>query len=345
MNFSERVIHWYHQHKRDLPWRNTKDPYKIWLSEIILQQTRVEQGLPYYERFISKYPTIQKLAAAKEQDILKLWQGLGYYSRARNLHFTAKDIVKRYKGKFPDDHSEIRALKGIGDYTAAAIVSFAYNQPYPVLDGNVFRLLSRYFGIDTAINTTSGKKEFNEIAVTLIKSHSTKNYSDFNQAIMEFGARQCKPASPDCPSCPLHASCFAFLHKKVKDLPVKLNKTVVRNRYFNYLVITHNGSLYLKKRTSNDIWKNLYDFPLIESKRKLSPKTFLTESKKLCGNYCFTGPGKTFKHQLSHQQIIATFTEIKLTHKATIPGAIRINASKLDQYPIPRLIEKYLEAK
>jgi A/G-specific adenine glycosylase len=362
MSFGEVIISWYHQHKRDLPWRNIKDPYKIWLSEIILQQTRVEQGLAYYQRFVKKYPDVKKLAAAKEDEVLKLWQGLGYYSRARNLHHAAKEIVRHYNGKFPKRYEDIRSLRGVGDYTAAAIASFAYNQPYPVVDGNVYRLLSRYLGITTPINSGKAKKEFLEAATVLMEEAavniSSKQdcrvptataYSDFNQAIMEFGARQCRPANPLCGECPLSNSCFAFAKKQVKMLPVKIKKEKIRNRYFYYTVISNGETILLKKRTANDIWKNLYDFPLIEkSKRISSEKLFISEGwKEIFGNRSSSSvaikESKTFTHLLSHQRIFAKFFEVKINSGIKIKDAKMIKPKNIHDYAVPKLIENYLK--
>ena len=266
MNFGSIIIRWYNKNKRDLPWRETRNPYLIWLSEIILQQTRVEQGLSYYLRFAEKYPTVKSLAASKEDDVLKLWQGLGYYSRARNLHQTAKRIVDEFSGKFPTDYSSILSLKGIGDYTAAAIASFAYDQKYPVVDGNVFRLLSRHFEMKTPIDTSAGKKEFTEMADGLMMNYPP---AIFNQAIMEFGAKVCRPANPDCLKCPLNATCFSFKNKTVHLFPIKKNKTKTKKRYFNYIVIGDKNKFFIKKRIEKDIWQGLYDFPLIETKKRI----------------------------------------------------------------------------
>jgi A/G-specific adenine glycosylase len=242
MSFGSIIINWYKKNKRDLPWRHTKDPYLIWLSEIILQQTRVEQGLPYYFRFSEKYPTVGSLAIAKEDEILRLWQGLGYYTRARNLHAAARQIKNEFGNKFPTDYSNIRSLKGVGEYTAAAIASFAFDLEHAVVDGNVFRLLSRYFGIKTPIDTGEGKKKFTALAGKLMKSYPP---AIFNQAIMEFGARQCRPASPDCEVCPLNSSCYAYGKNTVSKFPIKKNKVKSRNRYFNYLVIKRQKSFFI----------------------------------------------------------------------------------------------------
>ncbi len=346
MQFGEIIIDWYHKNKRDLPWRLTNDPYKIWLSEIVLQQTRVDQGLDYYNRFILKYPGIKKLASADEDEVLKLWQGLGYYSRARNLHHTAKDIVKRFKGKFPSEHKDILSLKGVGDYTAAAIASFAFKKKYAVVDGNVFRVLGRYLGINTPINSTSAKKEFYDAAMELMANHSPH---DFNQAIMEFGALQCRPANPSCRNCPLNGSCFAFSKNKVDLLPVKRKKIMVRDRYFNYLCIHQGGNIYLRKRTGNDIWKNLHDFPLIETGKRISTGKLLQmeEWKKHFSKNKFHlfSESKTIKHQLTHQTIHAKFLEISVSPAISIFGSKPVKKNDLHKFAVPRLIENYLTSR
>ena len=333
VNFSQTIIRWYYKNKRDLPWRHTKDPYKIWLSEIILQQTRVQQGLPYYETFVKKFPTVHDLAKAEEDLVMKTWQGLGYYSRARNLHYTAKFISTKLKGKFPDEYEGIKNLKGIGDYTAAAIASFAFNKPHPVVDGNVFRVLARYCGIKTPIDSTEGKKEFTRKAELFLDK---KDPGTFNQAIMEFGARQCVPQNPDCGKCPLNKGCKAFAVDQVENLPVKSKKIKVRTRYFNYLVIRKNGKLLIRKRTEKDIWKNLYDFPLIETNKELkSLRNALAVSK-------------TFKHILSHQTIYARFWEVKNLEKSNqydSPNYTYVNDNQLNKYAFPKLIELYFEDK
>ena len=234
MTLSELILSWYRENKRDLPWRDTFDPYNIWLSEIILQQTRVVQGVPYYEKFLENFPTIKHLANATEIEVLKLWQGLGYYSRARNLHATSKAVVEKFGGKFPNNYSELLALKGIGDYTASAIASICFDEPRAVVDGNVYRVLSRYFGVETPINRSKGIKYFKELATSVMDADHIR---DYNQGIMEFGALQCVPKSPDCSNCPLSGSCMALQKNLVDQLPVKLGKTKVRKRYFNYLVV------------------------------------------------------------------------------------------------------------
>lgn len=346
-HFSEKIINWYHQHKRDLPWRNTKDAYLIWLSEIILQQTRVEQGMDYYLKFAKEFPTVKQLAKADNEKVMKLWQGLGYYSRARNLHTTAKIVADKYKGKFPKEYTEILALKGIGEYTAAAIASFAFNQPYAVVDGNVYRVLSRVFGIETPIDTTQGKKEFFQLANELIDK---KNAALYNQSIMEFGAMQCKPVSPGCSICTLSSMCFAYSKKQVAELPVKSKKTKVRPRYFNYIVLRYQSSVALNKRTGKDIWTNLYDFPLIETTEELKEGDFLKSAdwKHFIApvkHYTIKSISSYFKHILSHQKIYARFLEIECSQpfkKILPPSCIIIQRQAIQEYPVPRLIEKYL---
>jgi len=346
MNFSKSILAWYKISKRDLPWRNTRNPYLIWLSEVILQQTRVEQGLPYYLRFVKAFPTVKKLAAAKEEQVLKLWQGLGYYSRARNLHHAAKEIVKKHKGKFPSTYDDIRALKGVGDYTAAAIASFAYDLPYATVDGNVYRLLSRYLGIMTPINSSKAKKEFAEAAQELMGDSPPH---DFNQAMMEFGSKQCKPLNPDCENCPLQSSCIAFEKKWVKKLPVKNKNQKIRSRYFHYLHIEQDGFTWIKKRTEKDIWKNLYEFPMLENRRKMKTAALYADSRfseMLPPEYTILKGSLDFKHQLSHQTIHATFHRIGLKSKSKLrlEGAKKIKNKEISRLPVHRLVEKYLQS-
>jgi len=345
MNVSSVLIGWYNKNKRDLPWRYTRNPYLIWLSEIILQQTRIEQGLSYYIKFAENYPDVVSLANAKEDDVLKMWQGLGYYSRARNLHAAAKQITGEFDGKFPSDYDSIRLLKGVGDYTAAAIASFAFDLKYPVVDGNVFRFLSRYFGIETPIDTSAGKKQFTEIAGELLKDAPP---AIFNQAIMEFGARQCKPSNPDCGNCPLHSSCFAVENKAVTLFPVKKNKTKTRNRFFNYLVIHQKDSVYIKKRSAKDIWIGLHDFPLIETKKRMKESTILQSSE---WKETFSGRktklisvSSEYKHVLSHQLIYAKFFEVAIDQmNEPAPEWKKVKRNSINKYAVPKLIENYLK--
>jgi len=344
-NWSHKLLRWYEANKRDLPWRGIKDPYKIWLSEIILQQTRVNQGWEYYNRFIGKYPTVAKLASASEHDVLKLWQGLGYYSRARNMHFAAKQVMNEHKGVFPKNYESVRALKGIGDYTAAAITSIAYNLPYAVVDGNVFRVYSRLLGISTPIDTTEGKKKIWEAANELLDK---KNPGTYNQAVMELGALCCTPKSPNCPECPLQTACYAYAHKTVSKLPVKAGKPKVKNRYLNYLVISQYGKLLIHNRQKNDIWKGLHDFPCIETAKAIKPEKLM--QGKDWGEL-FTGVKPVIKsisepvtHVLSHQKLHATFIQIELKKSLKkLPQNCQWVAKKnIDNYAVPRLIDLYL---
>jgi A/G-specific adenine glycosylase len=343
MEFSKSLIHWYLQNKRDLPWRKTTGAYPIWLSEIMLQQTRVAQGLPYFLRFMEAFPTVQDMANAPEEQVLKLWQGLGYYSRARNLHATAKQVAFDMDGSFPDNYSELLKLKGVGDYTAAAIASISYGEPVPVVDGNVYRVLSRVFGIDTDISSGSAKKQFTELAALLLPKDRA---SEFNQAMMEFGALQCVPKSPDCGVCIFNVACVAFNTGRVNELPVKLKKTKVTNRYFNYLVVK-DARCYsvVQKRTAKGIWYNLYEFPLLETE-SLIP---VDKAKSLIEN--FEGLGfvpKDIKllndnliiHKLSHQHLYIRFWEVSTD--AELSGAIPVDVLKA--YPFPIVIHNFMES-
>ncbi|MXV51594.1 A/G-specific adenine glycosylase [Pedobacter sp. HMF7647] len=310
MIFSEEVINWYLKNKRDLPWRDTNDAYIIWLSEIIMQQTRVEQGMPYFNRFLENYPTVSHFASATEDEILKLWQGLGYYSRGRNMHYTANLVMDEHGGYFPTSYDKLIKLKGVGEYTAAAIASFSVGEAKAVVDGNVFRLLSRYFGVDIPINSTKGKKTFGELADEIMDREQPGIY---NQAVMEFGALQCKPFNPDCPTCPLRPGCYAFRNRKVKELPVKLKQVASKDRYFYYFVVSKNNRLLVNKRGANDIWQNLYELPLFETSQAVSIEELLA-SPEVRSNFGdvlakkITGP---IKHVLSHQNLHATFIEIQ----------------------------------
>lgn len=347
MDFSAIIMSWYLKNKRDLPWRKTQDPYRIWLSEIILQQTRVQQGLPYYFSFIQKYSDVKSLAMAPEDDILKLWQGLGYYSRARNLHFAAKMVVSEFNGVFPGTYNELKKLKGVGDYTAAAISSICFNEVRAVVDGNVYRVLSRIFGIDAPIDSTEGKKIFSELANELI---SKKHPADFNQSIMEFGAIQCVPKNPPCEICPFFLHCIARKKNLIPVLPVKSKKTKVTDRYFNYLVLHHQGNIYLKQRTANDIWKGLFDFPLIETSLPVSEKKLMQnkEWKALCENSKFEirNFSNEIKHVLSHQRLHVRFVEIDLKKKMKAPKEwLSIKEEELRKFAVPVVIANYLKGR
>lgn len=340
-SFSNDLIKWYVINKRDLPWRKTKDPYKIWLSEIILQQTKVAQGLPYYLKFEKKYPNVSILANASEDEVLKLWEGLGYYSRARNLLKTSKIIFNNLNGIFPSSYKDLIELPGIGDYTASAISSFSVNEINPVVDGNVYRFLSRFIGIKIPINTNKSLKEFSNIAKLLI---SKKNPSDFNQAIMEYGALVCKPALPKCEKCIFNNKCFALLNNEISNLPVKNKKKKVRDRFFNFLIFkSQNNRTIIEKRKKKDIWKNLYQFPLIESEKEVNRDIILD---KLYNSNYFESPeikidlfkNKSFVHKLSHQNIHLSFWLIKIK-------SIKINEVRildLNFYPFPKPISNFI---
>ncbi len=347
--FANTLIRWYGQHKRALPWRDTRNPYYIWLSEVILQQTRVAQGLPYYLKFTDAYPTVQDLAAAPEDEVLRLWQGLGYYSRARNMHHTARQIVDEYGGNFPDTYQELLKLRGIGSYTAAAIASFAFREQVAVLDGNVFRVLARVFGVTDDIAAPASRKIFQKLADTLVPADHPDT---FNQAIMEFGAIQCTPLMPDCLFCPLQQACFAFNHGMVQELPVKSKAKAHRLRYFHYLVFEWQGQYYLRKRLAGDIWQGLYDFFLYESEDKqLNPEALLTELREAGINVApeqVKLPHKEYKHTLSHQKITAKFYYVKLGSrlKQEIVQEARLtlfDSEKIDALPKPVLISNYLK--
>ncbi|MEO6347749.1 MAG: A/G-specific adenine glycosylase [Aquaticitalea sp.] len=342
MNFSKTLTNWYSDNKRDFPWRNTKEPYFIWLSEIILQQTQIKQGLPYYEAFVSNFPTVFNLANAQEIDVLKLWQGLGYYSRARNLHFTAKYIVDEFDGIFPIRYKDLLQLKGIGDYTASAIASICFNESTAVVDGNVYRVLSRFFGVDTPVNSTQGIKEFKALATSLIDK---KNPGDYNQAIMEFGATQCKPQNPDCNVCPFNESCVALQKGHIQNLPVKLNKVKVMTKHFNFLVfISSDKKTIFEKRTSKGIWQNMYQFPLIETKMGLSASKFKTNPQIMDYLEGFPFEFSLYNendlvHKLSHQHLHTKFwiVEVDKLPKEGIPISI------LKTFPTSVLISNFIE--
>jgi A/G-specific adenine glycosylase len=342
MKFYNHLKTWYLQHERDLPWRKSNDPYVIWLSEIILQQTRVAQGLAYFYKFIEHFPTVFHLAEADEETVLKLWQGLGYYSRARNLHFSAKWIVSEKNGVFPENYKSLLQLKGVGDYTASAIASISYNEPVAVVDGNVYRVLARYFGIATPINSSEGIKEFKLLAEKVL---SKKNPGEHNQAMMDFGSMQCKPALPLCDSCPFAGSCVAFLSNRVSDFPVKTNKTKVRNRYFNYIVLqTPDEQTVLQKRTGKGIWQNLYEFPVVETDASVNVYELIANPKfqkivSIPNSNIKKHNLKEWVHKLSHQHLFVTFwiVEGDFQHKNKIANAT------VSEYPVPRIIEKFLE--
>lgn len=345
MTFAQNVLIWYSQNKRTLPWRRTRDPYKIWLSEIMLQQTRVLQGTPYYLKFISNFPTVNDLANASEEKVLKLWQGLGYYSRARNLHATAMKVVADYEGNFPKTYDELIKLKGIGDYTASAIASICFDEPEPVVDGNVYRVLARHFGIDIPINSTEGIKYFKALAHEVMDA---ENIRDYNQGIMEFGAMQCVPKSPNCIVCSLRASCVALQRNSIDKLPVKINKTKVKKRYFNYVVPLlgerNNLKTILRQRKGKGIWQNLYQFPLLESNEKIELHEVIGRLSEVLD---FNDTPQVFQyneniivHKLSHQHLHTTFWIVETT--TLFDESIFL--SELDDHAVPVLIADFIKA-
>ncbi|WP_372751119.1 A/G-specific adenine glycosylase [Labilibaculum sp.] len=340
---TNQIISWYLQNKRDLPWRETKDPYKIWISEIMLQQTRVATAIDYFNRFMHQFPTISDLAKAKEQEVLKLWQGLGYYSRARNLHETAKTIHTKYKGIFPKSHKDILALKGIGTYTAAAIASFAFNLPYAAVDGNVYRVLSRLYGIEKAIDSAEGKKYFQKLANETMNNARPEIY---NQAIIEFGALQCIPRNPKCEICPLLSTCYAYSNKLVEQLPVKSKQIKTKNRYFYYLFLSCKSRFLVEKREIKDIWKNLYQYPLIEYDKAISTDKLIQtiEWKKLFGNQnlIIRRVSGEVIHKLSHQNLHTVFIHIEMNIDSLKNKYQIIDFSEISDYPFPKLIEDHL---
>ncbi|MBO6518011.1 MAG: A/G-specific adenine glycosylase [Bacteroidia bacterium] len=344
MSFSKLLQKWFDQAKRELPWRDTNDAYRIWLSEVILQQTRVSQGLPYYLRFLSNYPTIQAFAAASEEEILQLWQGLGYYSRGRNMLKCAKRLVDEFDGEFPKDWKAMRSLPGIGDYTASAILSFAYDLPHAVVDGNVYRVLARVYGIDMVINTPAATRHFKQLAQELL---DTSNPANHNQAIMEFGALQCTPTNPNCAICPLQQSCIALRTNTIDKLPVKKRPKPRRKRYFNYLVLQRNNDIFIRQRKGKGIWENLYEFPLIESEKPLNTNNLSKQFKQHFGpiNASFT-PDYESKHVLSHQEIYAVFWLVDdATFRFTGNSDIfEVGFEELElKYALPVLISRFLE--
>jgi A/G-specific adenine glycosylase len=336
--FINILFSWYTTNKRDLPFRHTSNPYYIWLSEIILQQTRVAQGLPYYEKFVNLFPIINDLAQAEENDVLNAWQGLGYYSRARNLHFTAKFVVNELNSEFPTSYIELIKLKGIGDYTASAIASFSSKEVVPVLDGNVYRFMSRMYGIETPINTPKAIKEFKVVLNELIDH---KNPDIFNQAIIEFGALYCTPKSPDCVNCPFAENCFAFSSNRINDFPVKLKKKKSVERFLNFYLLKEKGSFYILKRESEAIWKNLYEFPNEESKELFDKEIISNGLISFVSLKQVVGP---FKHVLSHQNIHAKLFICELKNKIKHQeNWIIVDFKMLENYPIHRLMEKMID--
>lgn len=335
-DFHLLITDWYRQNKRALPWRSTKNPYSIWLSEIILQQTRVDQGTAYYLKFLDNYPTIHDLAQAEEQEVLNHWQGLGYYSRARNLHATAKYISTELLGEFPSNFKDLLKLKGVGEYTAAAIASFSYKESVAVVDGNVYRVLSRVFDIETPIDSTEGKKQFAQLAQELI---SSSNPDTHNQAIMEFGALHCTPANPKCESCPLIVMCISYEKDTIQRRPLKSKKTKVRDRYFHYLLFEDQKHFYISQRKEKDIWQNMYEFPLIETDTKLELKDFNPFTHSQASTI-----SSEITHILSHQKIHTLFYHFPASAIIQQENLQKVSKQDFSDYPIPRVIDRYLES-
>ena len=331
MNFAATLLQWFKNNGRSLPWRETKDAYAIWLSEVILQQTRIAQGMSYWKRFMAQWPTVNDLAAAMEDEVLKAWQGLGYYSRARNLHTAAQQVVEL--GGFPQTFKELKTLKGVGDYTAAAIASIAFGEPVAVVDGNVYRVLSRYFGIDTPIDSTEGKKEFQALAQSLLPINEP---ADYNEAIMDFGATQCTPNSPHCSACPLCETCVAFREQRINELPVKSKKVKQRERHFTYLYIEYEGKIAVHQRGAGDIWQGLWEFPQAEQLTSSEDSAWENEAQLL---------QKRVKHILTHQILLADIYLWRPKIRPQLPSEfIWIEKQDLENYALPRLIEILLKA-
>jgi len=343
MPISDKIIRYYYQNKRDLAWRNTKDPYIIWISEIMLQQTRVDQATGYFKRFTRRFPDVQSLANASEDEVLKLWQGLGYYSRARNLHFTAKYIAHELNGEFPASYKELLKLKGIGEYTAAAIASIAFNEKVAAIDGNVYRVLARILDEHSPVDTADGKKKFKQLANDLIQNHAP---GDFNQAMMEFGATVCKPANPQCADCPVSGNCLALQNGTIMQVPVKKKMQKVKNRYFHYLYIIEGKNTFLQKRPGKDIWKGLYEFPLIETQRQIqTQKLILSDDfrKLFKGNVHIEHISEEIKHRLSHQLLHIRFYKIIAENFFEKDAYTIISVDEIEKYPVPKVIAEYIK--
>jgi A/G-specific adenine glycosylase len=344
IQFTRQLLNWNRkENKREMPWKGEKDPYKIWLSEIILQQTRVGQGMKYYRKFIEEFPSIHDLAAAEDQRVFKLWEGLGYYSRCRNLIKTAKLVSGELNGIFPGTYEEILKLKGIGPYTAAAIGSFAFALPYAVVDGNVYRVLSRYFNISAPVDSVEGKRIFANLAQEILDKN---NPGEYNQAIMDFGATICKPLSPECGSCPLNKNCKAFLINRVKELPVKQKLTRIKQRWFNYLFLEKENKVAIIKRNAKDIWQDLYEFPLVETSRASTPALILREAEKVYGlkgmDYEKLSVSGIKSQQLSHQLIRGRFIKLKVANTINSSAAwIWVDKEEIKSYSFPRFIYQY----
>ncbi len=353
MDFTNILLRWYEKNGRSLPWRGSGDPYVIWISEIILQQTRIDQGMPYFKRFLEQFPDVHALARADEDTVLRAWQGLGYYSRARNLHHTAREISLARGGRFPKSSKEWQALKGVGHYTAAAIASFVYNEAVPALDGNGYRLLARFYGLSHNIDTSAGKKAFFQLAEEILPRQRP---ADFNQALMDFGSTVCKPVKPLCADCVFKAGCVAFVEKKVAGLPVRKPRRQLKDRFFNYFLIETNVNeagpvFFVQKRNNQDIWKNMYEFPLLETNTEVpEPEIFASVwwQAHFAGKTALHVNGKAARHShlLTHQRIHARLFRLRIA-----PGDAHVlkqhyqlvNRSDFEGYAKPRLIEILLE--
>jgi A/G-specific adenine glycosylase len=346
----QRLLTWYRQHMRDLPWRRTSDPYKIWLSEVILQQTRVAQGMQYYHDFVARFPTVQELAAANIDEVLRLWQGLGYYTRARNLHAAAQIIVQKHGGKLPDNYHDLLKLPGIGPYTAAAIASIAFGEQQPAIDGNVMRVVSRLYAVTEPIDSPAGIKLIKELVQQLMPTESP---GDFNEAMMEFGACYCTPLNPDCSRCIFANSCAAFQQQLVNKLPIKKPKPKIRHRTFYYMVVLHKNSeepsVLLTKRAAGDIWQGLYTFPVIETQTEISPEQLpdLAEWKSILptNDFVITHISNLYTHLLTHQRLHARFVVIQANGELPVSNDTNLQSIRLDQlhkFAIPRLIDRFL---
>jgi A/G-specific adenine glycosylase len=348
MKIGDVLIDWYRKNKRDLPWRKTKDPYYIWVSEIIFQQTRIIQGIQYYNRFIERFPNVHSLAKSKIDDVLKVWQGLGYYSRARNMHETAIDISHNKNGMFPGSSKKLLALKGVGLYTAAAIASISFDEKISVVDGNVIRLITRLQGFDLPVSSDQLKKNVADTAFNYMNNHSP---GEFNQAMMEYGALQCVSGKPDCSICPLSKKCYAYINNVIEQFPVKLKAKASKNRYFYYGVFIYKNKVFVKKRTDKDIWQGLYDFPMVETNRKISMSSLVeTEKFKKVFSENFISCktiGKPVKRILSHQVIYAQFFELQYKNGfvPTMQNAEQVSVKSLRKLPVPKIIEKFIESK
>jgi A/G-specific adenine glycosylase len=342
--FTQKLLEWFATNHRPLPWKGEKNPYKIWLSEIILQQTTVRQGLPYFERFVAQYPTVKELADAPEDDVMKLWEGLGYYSRARNLHATAKHITYNLNASFPNSYEGLLTLKGVGSYTAAAIASFAYDLPHAVVDGNVYRVLSRYFGIETPIDMPQAKKQFTDLANELL---DTNRPADFNQAMMDFGATQCTPNNPQCSICPLQSTCVAYEKNIVSILPIKSKKMVKRVRFFNYFIINQGDMVYIRKRFDKDIWQDLYEFPLIETTELLENTEGVDSFGFQMSNFKFLSRSQPYIQLLTHQKIIGVFWEFEAKNTFLLDQNqfLKIEKKNLTNFAFPKIVDTYMKKK